>query len=57
MLNNKRKCVIHEITTDKARGETEDEVKLFPAFPGCMNDANDVQLGGIKRRRVDNNIV
>ena len=45
------------LTTDKARGETEDEVKLFPAFPVCMNDANDVQLGGIKRRRVDNNIV
>ena len=39
------------LTTDKARGETEDGVNLFPAFPGCMDDANGVKLEGQKRRR------
>ena len=32
------------LTTDKARGETEDEVRLFPAFPNCMDDAKEVML-------------
>ena len=40
------------LTTDKARGETEDEVNLFPAFPGCMDDAKEVKLT-LKRRRED----
>ena len=39
------------LTTDKARGETEDGVNLFPAFPGCMDDANGVKLEGQKRIR------
>ena len=40
------------LTTDKARGETEDEVNLFPTFPGCMDDAKEVKLT-LKRRRED----
>ena len=40
------------LTTDKARGEAEDEVNLFPAFPGCMDDAKEVKLT-LKRRRED----
>ena len=39
------------LTTDKVRGETEDEVNLFPAFPGCLDDANKVKLEGQKRIR------
>lgn len=40
------------LTTDKARGKTEDEVNLFPAFPGCMDDAKEVKFT-LKRRRED----
>ena len=40
------------LTKDKARGETEDEVKLFPAFPDCMDDAKEVKRT-LKRRRED----
>ena len=42
------------LTKDKARGETEDEVNLFPTFPGCMDDAKEVKLTLTgKRRRED----